>query len=271
MIPKLPRMKTPDWLAAIGRDTGAAPPLKGILKDVLTESLYYPACGLDGTPVKFFAGNVLSFVYADYEVTKDEYLRNLDGHDAGSGFRGYRSIVQREVFTNDIVPSGWRPLMTPSSPEQRERLRECEARCRPFGHWSVWQRSADFGESHGPDMFSVLYFAGEMSAIYQGLFCRLGIAPKILAIIQPGGGLGGGWENPDRDDSFFKKVVGSNRAGMPEYLLYGFWTLGTSYEPPCWSEYRGKRLAQLRRPRARLWKLNVPTDIFIADPPYDRS
>ena len=231
MIPELPRINTPGWLAAIGHgDWSPGTPLP--LKELLTESLYYPACGLNGTPVKFLAGNVLSFIYADYGVTKEDYLSNLNGHGPDSGFRGYHSIMQREIFREDIMPSGWKPLITPSRPRDIQRLPAQERLCRPFGHWSVWQKNADSKEVDSPNRFSFLYFAGEMSAIYQGLFCRLAIAPKILAIIQPGA-MGGEWEGVTSDDSFFKEVVASNAAGMPEYLLYGGFGGGGYFDQPC--------------------------------------
>ncbi len=250
---ELPNLSTPAWLGAIEHgNNGAELPLR----EILAGSLYYPACGLNGTPVKYCAGAILSFIYADYGITKAEYLGNLNGTGEDSGFRGYHSVMQREVFKEDIVPSGWKPSLTPACAENTQRLVRQEAGCQPFGHWSVWDRDADREAAHGPERFSFLFFAGEMSAIYQGLFCRLGIAPRILAIIQPGSGLGGGWEQTESNASFFKKVVTSNRAGMPEYLLYGGFGRGF-YEEPCWREYRGQRLVQLPERYAGLWRFNV--------------
>jgi len=93
-----------------------------------------------------------------------------------------------------------------------------------------------------------------MSAIYQGLYCRLSISPRVLAIIQPGS-IGGEWESVTTDDSFFKKVVCSNAAGLPDYLLHGGYGQGY-YERACWQEYDGERIVQLPERYAGLWKLN---------------
>lgn len=161
--------------------------------------------------------------------------------------------MQKEIHRSDIVPNGWKPTITPPENHDRERLLALERECEPFGHWSIWQRNHE--TKVGPDMFSFLFFAGEMSAIYQGLYCRLSIAPKILAIIQPGGAMGGAWECVTDNNSFFKSIVKSNPAGMPEYLLYGGIGISSYYEEPCWNEYEGERLFRLPERYAGLWKL----------------
>ncbi len=260
MINEMPLMQTPAWLAAIDAANGSDA-CRFSLADILMDSLYYPACGLNGTPVKFLAGNVLSFVYADYGVTREAFLRNLNGTDEHSGFMGYHAILQREIFREDVVPIGWSPSILPHDERDIRRLMEVESRCKPFGHWSVWKRDASTDSSAGPELFSFFYMAGEISAIYQGLYSRLGIAPKVIAIIQPGS-MGGEWENTPSDESFFKRVVRSSPAGMPEYLLHGGTGWGRGYpnnDPyanPCWGEYRGKRLCQLPERYAGLWRLN---------------
>ena len=123
-----------------------------------------------------------------------------------------------------------------------------------FGHWAILKRDEDRDDSHGPRLVSILYFGGEMSAIYQGLYCRLKVAPKVLAIIQPGA-IGGEWECVTRSDSFFHKVVASNPAGMPAYLLYGGMRGcdADPYSAPCWNEYAEPRLVQLPERYASLF------------------
>jgi hypothetical protein len=252
MINELPKTQTPEWLEAISKSNGNNCTIFP-LSDILTNSLFYPACGLNGTPVKFLAGNILSFVYADYGMTQNAFLANLNGSNPECGFYGYKSILQREIFRGDIVPNGWRPPVIPAKESEKSRLLQIEKKCQPFGHWSVWRRNQDFELSIGPDIFSFFFLSGEMSAVYQGLYCRLSISPKILAIIQPGA-MGGEWECVSSDDSFFKRVVKSNKAGFPEYLIYGGYGRGF-YENPCWSEYQGNRLVQLPERYAGIWKL----------------
>lgn len=62
------------------------------------------------------------------------------------------------------------------------------------------------------------------------------------------------WEHTESNESFFKLVVQSNTAGMPEYLLYGGSGGSQLYEKPCWDEYQGQRITQLGERYAGLWK-----------------
>lgn len=254
MIQQMPAMECPPWLEAIlqGQDDAAFD-----LPKLLQDSLYYPACGFNGTPVKYLAGNVFSFVFADYGVTKEQFLANLNGTDPDCGFKGYRCVLQREITRDQVVPAGWRPALVPTDARAVNRLRRSEERSQPFGHWSVWKRDPGVPALHGPEGFSFFYLGGEMSAVYQGLYCRLGIRPKVLAIIQPGA-FGGEWERVEHDDAFFKQVVLSNQAGLPDYLLHGGFGHGF-YESACWSEYTGERLVQLPERYAGLWKRNHST------------
>jgi hypothetical protein len=252
VIPELEELLMPDWLSTISEGS----PFPDLTK-VLVDSLYYPASGLNGTPVKYLAGNTHSFVFADYGIMKDEFLKNLNGKAPECGFRYYHSICQREISRREIVPDGWEPTIVPTAREGRERLLETERNCTPFGHWSVWERDANADADVGPQRFSFFFLAGEMSAIYQGLYCRLQISPKFLAIIQPGA-MGGEWESVTSNGSFFKKVVSSNKGrgtkyGLPQYLVYGGFGRGL-YDHPCWEEYEGERIVQLPERYAGVWR-----------------
>lgn len=246
----------PDWLETILRHPQRA---QFPLREVLQDSLYYPASGLNGTPIKHLAGNFYSFVYADYGLTRSQFLDHLNGTGEHCGFRYYHSVVQREVTREEIVPGGWVAPMMPTDPTALRRLADSQRGCQPFGHWSVWQRNYGVGEEVGPLAFSFFFLAGEMSAIYQGLYNRLSLAPKVLAIIQPGH-IGGEWEGIPDNASFFKQVVLANPAGMPEYLMYGGYGEEEDYPEACWTEYTGPLIARLKERRAGLWRLNQQVD-----------
>jgi hypothetical protein len=252
---KLPKMRTPKWLRSIEK----MPPNRFPLKQIVKNSLYYPASGLNGTPVKFLSGHILSFIYADYSLSKRKFLNNLNGKGEDCGFSGYTAVFQKEIFRNEIVPENWSP---PFLPEKNvERLMERQRKYIPFGHWSVWKRNKELKNTHGANIFSFLFLGGEMSAIYQGLYNRLEVTPLILAIIQPGA-MGGEWESVISDDSFFKKIVKANLSGMPKFLLYGGWgqRWGTEepYSEPCWNEYKkGPRLAYIPERSAGLWEIGT--------------
>ena len=92
MIDQLAKMEMPDWLTSILKDQENVPlNIENILKD----SLYYPACGVNGTPVKHLVGNIFSFVYADYGIRRDVFLNNLHGSGEDDGFKNYHLIFEK--------------------------------------------------------------------------------------------------------------------------------------------------------------------------------
>jgi hypothetical protein len=201
---------------------------------------FLPVLRPEWTPVKYLAGNVHSFVYADVAISRERFLANLNGDEEASGFKGYRSVLQRDIQRQDVVPEGWTP---PLSRRGRLRgLRRAEASSGGFRHWSVWQRLPEVGEECGPELFSFFYLGGENSALYQSLYNRTGISPRILAIIQPGCR---GGNQVDRQDSFFHRVARANPSGLPSYLLHGGFGGEGFYKRPCWAEYSEDRVALL--------------------------
>jgi hypothetical protein len=195
----------PSWLEQAGRFPESA---KFDLTDLLKDSLYYPSCEFDGTPIKHFSGLVHSFVYADYGVNKANFLKNLRG---GTGLRGYCQVLDRDLMHQDLVPPGWQtPILPPRN--KRRFLQDRQSRAEPFGHWSIWKRYPLFSKEHGPEFLSLLYLGAEMSATYQGLYLHQGIVPTAIALIQPGC-MGGEWEYPTEAGSFFKQVVDAHPQG----------------------------------------------------------
>ena len=256
MIEALEKLEIPTWLTEIAEDPSQFHALP--LKELLTDSLYYPACGLNGTPVKFLGGNILSFIYADYSTKEMRFRYNLLGNGPDAGFKGFKCIMERAVTINEIVPAGWRAKMTPKNPNQIVRLEREERRSQPFGHWSIWQKEDP--NTDGAELFSFFYLAGEMNAVYQGLYHRLNVVPKILAIIQPGA-IGGEWEGVAHQGSFFHKVVESHPSGMPPYLIYGGFGHGSYYGKACWDEYKGgERIIILPERYAGIWKYQPISD-----------
>jgi len=246
LIEEMPLQEIPDWLKNAADSPGCDVPLP----DLLNESLYYPASGLNGTPVKYLGGNVHSFVYADYGIPVKSMLMNMYGTEKDCGFLGYFLLKHRDIPYEELFPHGWEPPLSPVYKHLEEGLGARHS-MEPAGHWTVWQRLEEYSETHGPALFSFLYVHGEMSKVYQALYTRYLRRPLILAIIQPGC-FGGEWERTEDEDSFFKIVITSNPAGMPDYLLYGGLG-GDWYKEPCWKEYEGKRLTELPERRAGIW------------------
>ncbi len=90
-----------EWLLSLtkqGIETEAFP-----LHEVLENSLYYPASGLDGSPIRHWSIGVNSFVYADMSVTKASYEEAL----AHGAFRGYQVLASKQLHPTDLTPAGW--------------------------------------------------------------------------------------------------------------------------------------------------------------------
>ncbi len=148
MIPEIPTQPMPDWIS-----NASAPLPELCIREVLSGSVYYPACEFDGDPVKYLAGNFHSFVYVDYGVGRDSLLQNLDG------FRGYRILAHRDVTERQLTPNGWTPQFPrPSDGDPRSRADWIKP---PFGVWSIHERREEYGPDHGPSRFSLLYYSGE--------------------------------------------------------------------------------------------------------------
>ena len=57
----LPKLEIPLWLRCVKDEPEGDQPFP--LREILRDSLYYPASGLQGAPVQYLAGSILSFVY----------------------------------------------------------------------------------------------------------------------------------------------------------------------------------------------------------------
>lgn len=227
MIEQLPAVGEPEWLSRIDPNNISEVPFP--LADILRASLYYPSSGFDGDPVKYLAGNVVSFVYVDYGQTEGALTAELNGH----GFRGYEVIARRSVTERELTPHGW-PSREDGDPNQY-RNRGCIE--TPFCSWSILQRLDEFDESHGPRRFSLLYLCADGVAAFQALYVGNEVAPAVVAIIQPGHGFGENWTNFEDPTKIFARSVFDNPAGQPTILLYGGLGERSFYEEPCWPYY----------------------------------
>ncbi len=233
MIDQLPNPPMPGWLQF------ASPPLGPVpLTELLEDSVYYPACGFDGRPVQYLAGNYYSFVYADYWTERDEAIRQL------STFKGYSPIAFREIATHELAPRGWCRFV----PAVGRQIDQFPTRLNQptFAIWTVLERKPEFVSGHGPERFSLLYVGGEAVSTSRSLYNRNGCKPDVVVIIAPG-------EADFRDErsELAREVLCHNRAGLPRLLVSEVWE-----EPrdrgPVWPSYP-HRVGVLGR-WLRLWE-----------------
>lgn len=214
---KLPQLTAPDWLSGILNNRLL--PEKIPLLSILDDSLFYPASGLDTTPIELTSLNIFSFVYCDYSISKKYFTEFLSNR-----IPDYSLVGGRFINRDEIVPDSW----VPDVPTHFDfddywgynLLKSAQDRCEQFGHWSVWEKENEAStEKSQRNIISLLFIAGEGVACYQGLYLRNKVSPKILSIIQPGHTLGGNWTNFFNPYAPFWKSVKNGK--LPDRLLLG--------------------------------------------------
>lgn len=253
MIEQLPAIDEPKWLSHIDLDKFADAPLP--LADILQDSLYYPASGYDADPVRYLAGNYVSFVYVDYGASEEELNEKL--LDPEHGFAGYELIAQRSVKDRELDPYGW--VQPPLLPEDDDTSLHESWLSQRFCLWSILQRCKDYPPSHGPHRFSLLYLCVDGVAAFRALYVNNRVAPGAVAIIQPGNTYSCGrptdFRNPKEN---LAQLVLKNPAGKPEILIYGGLGRRNGYRKPCWPDY-GEHLCFLNKsPKGSIgvWRLS---------------
>lgn len=163
------------------------------LREVLEGSLYYPASGVDGSPIRNWQLGINSFVYVDMSIEESAYVGEI--LKEGS-VRGYHVVAQRNLVADELVPNGFKP----SPPASANTLSIIKAQQsaganvkNAFAIWSILERDDSLGVQHGPKRFSLLYIRAEGAATYQALYQSNEILPKIVSCIRPGVGFGGNY------------------------------------------------------------------------------
>lgn len=231
MIEQIEKIQMPDWLLK--------KQFNFQVQTILKDSLYYPCSGLDGDPVKYFMGNVYSFFYVDYGVSREDFLNELKRR----GFRGYHIIHQQTITQKDLTPNGWTIYIQPDKNEiDRLRLNEEFYRNwikKPFCEWVIFERDEDKDDTYNPKMFSLLYLCADGIAAYQAIYLSNNIKPRMIAIIQPGTGFGGNWTDFRDRGKIFARSIFYKKELLPEYLINGGWGKDKDdyYKKPIFKEY----------------------------------
>jgi hypothetical protein len=240
MIPEIESVENPEWLYQNE--------FKFDVKAVLKDSLYYPAARFDGDPVKYFAGNVYSFLYVDYGVSRGEFLSEI--HHPRYSFRGYHILHQEPITEEQLTPNGWtvkifpeRTLATDLGRFERDRNEGVIK--KPFCEWVIFERDKGLDKRHGPERFSLLYLCADGVAAYQAIYLSNNIRPKIIAIIQPGTGFGNNWTDFRDEKEIFARSVFHYEDLLPDYIIDGWWHSGSDEDfnnnensfSPIWKRY----------------------------------
>ena len=209
----------PHWLAEVNEDSNFD------RRAVLDNSIYYPGCDIDASPIEAYGGFAHSFVYVDYYCDKETVLKEL------SRFGGYEPVFVREIKKDELSENS-NPTISPritdfygahpedSISELINRIRfNVNSRQIPYCVWAVMQRRSRANSSHGPERFSLLYVFGEGVATYQALYNSNQIRPIAIVIAGADIGFGRNWTLFQQKNGIFERVVMANPAGIPKYLF----------------------------------------------------
>lgn len=234
-IPQIPLQEMPKWLRDFTPTQHVFP-----INELLSESVYYPACEFDGRVIHFLVGNFHSFVYVDYGVDSTEARNRVDG------FRGYERIFFRAVTAGELRPTGWTPqplLPIDGNPQSFQDYRK-----PPFAYWAILQRQEGLDDKHGPKHFSLLYVGGDGAATFDALYWNKA-SPALIAVFQHG--FGCNWTQFEDSQQILGRLVLGNPAGRPTYLLHGG---GGLRGVPCWPDY-SDRIWHFDKAGLAIWRL----------------
>lgn len=178
------------------------------IAEITKDSLYYPACYFDGSPVVVCNRDrqdlgINSFIYCDcFPMSVEKVRFEIDR------FKGYKAVGMCEIPIEEIVPDDWEKFHMKSMWTRRDKAFKC------FAIWAILERLPEYGSNHGPKRFSFTYVVAEGTATYFALYERFSTIPKVLSIVNPGmepSGLG-------KKHGPFYTALSCNRV-MPEYMF----------------------------------------------------
>ena len=150
------------------------------IAEITKDSLYYPACYFDGSPVVVCNRDrqdlgINSFIYCDcYPMSEEKVRFEIDR------FRGYRAVGMCLIPIENIIPPHWEKFHMKNMWNGYNKPLNC------FAIWAVLERLPEYDSKHGPKRFSFTYIIAEGVATYFGVYERFGTAPKVLSIVNPG-------------------------------------------------------------------------------------
>jgi hypothetical protein len=246
MIKEIEKIKMPEWLNKSNFVFN--------INEILKDSLYYPCSEFDGDPVKYLMGNVFSFVYVDYGVSKEDFYNQINNN----GFVGYNIIHKKSISQNELIPNGWKIKIKPNLIEENPNIYYSTWTKKPFCEWIIFERNSDRDESYNPKRFSLLYLCADGAAAYQAIYLSNKIRPKIITIIQPGEDFGGNYTVFRDKNLIFCRSVFHDLSQLPTYLVNGGWGHSDYYEVIVWHEYNiPVKLFKTDRATLKIWKLNI--------------
>jgi hypothetical protein len=217
------------------------------LQRLLTNSVFYPAAGLDGTAIKKLSSKYHHFIHADYSTPKAVVKNAMANHFYNIG---YDLCQQKSIpYYQLISPHYGRQIYSTLNKYESERINYFSfIRKRlfyddfsPFVIWSRYiynQNRAGIKADIAP-FFELLHVGGEACEVFNALYLKAGINPKVMIFINPSEGYGDNWtcftETGFRLQNSVMLNTQSKGAQLPEMILKN---VNTFPDPePVWNEF----------------------------------
>lgn len=217
------------------------------LKNLLTNSVFYPASGLDGTAIKKLSSKYRHFVHADYSTSQEEVENAMANHFYQVGY----DLCEQQIisFNSLISPRHGRLIRRTLNEYENNRITQIPFICdrlefrnfRPFAIWSRYKYNhirAGF-KADKAVYFELLHVGGEACEVFNALYLHAGINPEVLVFINPSEGYGDNWtcftETGFRLHNSVMLNAQFNGAQLPSMIL----TNASAFPDPqpIWNEY----------------------------------
>lgn len=198
------------------------------LKEILKNSTFYPASGIDFNNIEELLKYNNSFVHVDYSLSENTIEEALRFNIRHEGFEliGLKRIDQSELYPNGFKINNF-PL-TDSEAERISRREQAANYLNPFCFWAVYE--FDIGEQ-----FSLLHIGGEACATFDALYVKNGINPTAIAILNPSECYGDNWTKfTDPEYRLFGLMQlnsEKNNVSLPEYVFTNMVNDGICFWP----------------------------------------
>ncbi|GAP68287.1 hypothetical protein BA6E_102287 [Bacteroidales bacterium 6E] len=199
------------------------------LRDIIENSVFYPASGIDGNAIKYLSHLYCSFIHVDYSMTEELVRSAMESDFIGVG---YNLIGIKQIGKEELGPKGFRPSQIALNEHEKHRIgidfigeRFFGTSFTPFALWAVYELSSadhDYPASK-PKRFSLLHIGGEACATFEAIYLSNMINPAAVAIFNPGEGFGDNWTKfRDPQYRLYQSIlfnVKNNGALMPDVVL----------------------------------------------------
>jgi hypothetical protein len=154
----------------------------------LENSVYYPACGFDGTPIKFIGKMFSNYVYADYLSEYNDLENNISTY----GLKGYKLRNSFFINAEELFGINWENFIEKNT----DIISNLPFKWKnPFAKIYSFERCINFSDEHGKKNIELLYVKSEGISTYKYLYTQKNITPKCLVSIVPGLAFGGNFSN----------------------------------------------------------------------------